>query len=161
LKSKRERIVDRIPAIQFELNHSIGQKAPPIEGDDARGKRMSLAEFRGKVVVVMFSFKGCGPCEAMYPENRQLIKELAGEPFVFVGVQGDETIDTVRESLESKEIIWRVWWDGENKRILTQWNIRGWPSTFVLDHRGVIRYRDLRGKELSNAVRSLLKKETE
>ncbi len=76
--------------------------------------------------------------------------------FVFVGVQGDETIDTVHESLESNTITWRVWWDGEDKRISTQWNIRGWPSTFVLDQRGVIRHRDLRGKELANAVRSLL-----
>ncbi len=66
----------------------------------------------------MFSFKGCRPCEAMYPDNRQLIEELSGEPFVFVGVQGDETIDTVHESLESKTITWRVWWDGEgNKEI--------------------------------------------
>jgi peroxiredoxin len=161
LKSKRERIVDRLPAIQFELNHSIGQKAPPIDGKDARGKPMSLAGFHGKIVVVMFSYKGCQPCEAMYPDNRQLIDELSEEPFVFIGVQRDETIDTVLESLESKAITWRVWWDGENKRISTPWNIRGWPSTFVLDQRGVIRFRDLRGKELSNAVRSLLKKEAE
>jgi hypothetical protein len=97
----------------------------------------------------------------MYPDNRQLIDELSEEPFVFIGVQRDETIDTVLESLESKAITWRVWWDGENKRISTPWNIRGWPSTFVLDQRGVIRFRDLRGKELSNAVRSLLKKEAE
>lgn len=161
LKTKRERIVDRLPAVHFELNHSIGQLAPAIDGDDATGKPMSLADFREKVVVVMFSFKGCGPCEAMYPDNRQLIEELSGEPFVFVGVQGDESIDTVHESLESKTITWRVWWDGEDKRISTQWNIRGWPSTFVLDQRGVIRFRDLRGKELANAVRSLLNKNAE
>lgn len=161
LKSKRKRIVDRLPATQFELNHSIGQKAPPIDGKDARGNPMSLADFHGKIVVVMFSYKGCGPCEAMYPDNRSLIKELSGEPFVFVGVQGDETIDTVQESLESKAITWRVWWDGADKRISTKWNVRGWPSTFVLDQRNVIRYRDLRGKELSNAVRSLLKKNAE
>jgi peroxiredoxin len=161
LQSKRQRIVDLLPAIQFELNHSIGQKAPPIDGKDARGTPMSLADFHGKVVVVMFSYKGCGPCEEMYPDNRQLIEELSGEPFVFVGVQSDETIDTVHESLESKTITWRVWWDGEDKRISTQWNIGGWPTTFVLDQRGVIRFRDLPGKELSNAVRSLLKKETE
>ena len=161
LKAKREKLIDRLPAVHFELNHSIGQLAPAIDGDNATGKRMSLADFHEKVVVVMFSFKGCGPCEAMYPDNRQLIEELSGEPFVFVGVQGDETIDTVQASLESKAITWRVWWDGKDKRISTQWNIRGWPSTFVLDQRGVIRFRDLRGKELANAVRSLLKKNTE
>lgn len=161
LKTKRQRIADRLPAVQFELNHSIGQQAPPIDANDATGKPMRLADFHGKVVVVMFSFKGCGPCEAMYPDNRQLIEELSGEPFAFVGVQGDDTIDTVRESLESETITWRVWWDGEDKRLSNQWNIQGWPSTFLLDQRGVIRFRDLRGKELEKAVRSLLKKEAE
>lgn len=161
LKTKRKRIVDRLPAVNFELNHSIGQLAPAINGDDATGAPMSLADFREKVVVVMFSFKGCGPCEAMYPDNRQLIEELSGQPFAFVGVQGDETIDTVHESLDSETITWRVWWNGEDKWISTQWNVRGWPSTFILDQRGIIRFRDLRGKELSNAVRSLLKKEVE
>ncbi|MEM6366154.1 MAG: TlpA disulfide reductase family protein [Planctomycetota bacterium] len=161
LKSKRERIVDRLSAIQFELKHSIGQKAPPIDGKDARGEPMSLADYHGKTVVLMFSFKGCGPCERMYADNRQLIEEMSDEPFVFIGVQGDETIDTVHESLESKAITWRVWWDGADKRISSRWNIRGWPSIFVFDQRGVIRFRDLRGKELSNAVRSLMKKKTE
>lgn len=126
-----------------------------------RHEPMRLADFHGKVVVVMFSFKGCGPCEEMYPDNRQLIEELSEESFVFIGVQRDETIDTVLESLESKAITWRVWWDGEDKQISTQWNSRAWPSTFVLDQRGVIRFRNLRGKELATAVRSLLKKEAE
>ena len=161
LKAKRERIVNRLPAVRFELNHSIGQKAPPIDGKDAKGEPMHLADFHGKVVVVMFSSKGCGPCEAMYPDNRRLIEELSEKPFAFVGVQGDETIDTVHESLESKTITWRVWWDGKDQQISTQWNIRGWPTTFVLDQLGVIRFRDLRGKELATAVRSLLKKDAE
>jgi len=161
LKTKRVRIADRLPAIHFELNHFIGQKAPLIDGKDSRGEPMNLADFRGKVVVVMFSFKGCGPCEAMYPDNRQLIETLSAEHFVFVGVQGDETIDTVHESLESKTITWRVWWDGDDKRISTRWNIRGWPATFVLDRFGIIRFRNLRGKELGNAVDSLLKKDAE
>ncbi|QDV46722.1 Thiol-disulfide oxidoreductase ResA [Stieleria neptunia] len=158
LEAKRERIVDRLPAVHFELNHSIGQLAPPIDVDDAIGKPMSLADFHGNVVVVMFSFKGCGPCEAMYPDNRQLIEELSGQPFVFVGIQADETIETVHESLDSKTITWRVWWDRkDSNRISAQWNVREWPTTFVLDQRGVIRFRYLRGQELANAVRSLLK----
>lgn len=160
-QSKRKRIADLLPAVQFELNHSIGQQAPQIDSTDVTGKRMRLSEFRGQVVVVMFSFKGCGPCEAMYEGNRQLIEQLADRPFVFLGVQGDETIETVRQAVESQTITWRVWWDGSQKRIATQWNVRWWPSTFVLDQHGVIRYRDLRGKELATAVRSLMSEEAE
>ena len=158
LKSKRERVVDRLISVQFELNHGIGQRPPEIDGQDAKGKPMRLSEFQGKVVVVMFSFKGCGPCEAMYPDNRSLIKELAEEPFEFLGVQGDEKIETVRETIDSGDVSWRVWWDGKDKQISNQWNIRGWPTTYVIDQKGIIRFRDLRGKELATAVRLLLKK---
>lgn len=155
-QSRRARIVDQLAAIQFELRYGIGRSAPPIEGRDATGKSMHLADFQGNVVVLMFSFKGCGPCEAMYPDNRRLIKKLAAEPFVFVGVQRDDTIDTVLESLESGAITWRVWWEGEDRRISTQWNIKGWPTIFVLDRDGVIRYQDVIGKDLERAVRTLL-----
>ncbi|HBE67080.1 MAG TPA: hypothetical protein DDW52_02925 [Planctomycetaceae bacterium] len=156
LKTTRSLVVDRLSAVQFELNHSIGQLTPPIDGDDATGKPMSLDDFRGKVVVVMFSFKGCGPCEEMYPDNRRLIDELSDEAFAFVGVQGDETIDTVHESLQSGTITWRVWWEGKEKQISNRWNVLGWPSTYVLDQRGIVRFRNLRGQELATAVRSLL-----
>jgi peroxiredoxin len=155
LNSDRERLVDRIPSVQFELEHGIGQPAPLISGNDARGNPMSLADFHGKVVVLMFSFKGCGPCEAMYPDNRKLIEELKNEPFAFIGVQGDESIDTVVESIDSETITWRVWWDGTEKTISKQWNIKAWPATFVLDKNGVLRYRGLRGKELARAVELL------
>ncbi|WP_160168182.1 TlpA family protein disulfide reductase [Rhodopirellula sallentina] len=161
LNVNRGRIADRLSAIEFELNHSIGRPAPPIDGKDASGKRMRLSDFRGKVVVLFFSFKGCGPCERMYPANRKLVDEMADEPFAFVGVQGDETTDTIHESLESGEITWRVWWDGEDRRHSTRWNIEGWPSTFVLDKRGIMRFRGLRGEKLATAVRILLKEEAE
>jgi hypothetical protein len=40
--------------------------------------------------------------------------------------------------------------------IATRWNVRGWPTIYILDAQGVIRYRDLRGKEMEQAVMSLL-----
>ncbi|MFG0288359.1 MAG: TlpA family protein disulfide reductase [Rhodopirellula sp. JB044] len=155
------RIADRLPAIEFEINHSIGKTPPSIDCKDANGNRMKLSDFHGKVVVLFFSFKGCGPCERLYPANRKLIDEMADEPFAFLGVQGDETIETIHKSLESGEITWRVWWDGEDNRHSARWNIEGWPSTFVLDKSGIMRFRGLRGKELATAVRILLKENAE
>ena len=93
----------------------------------------------------------------MYPDNRVLIERLQMQPFAFVGVMGDDTIDTVIESLETKTITWRVWWDGgKNGSISRKWNVRGWPDIYVLDHNGIIRFKDARGKELERAVEILL-----
>ena len=117
-----------------------------------------LGDHRGKAVVIMFSFKGCGPCEAMYPDNRKLLEDYAGRPLAFVGVMGDTELTTVKESVEQKTITWPVWWDGGGTHgpLATRWNVSGWPALFVLDHRGIIRYRALRGDILSLAVAQLV-----
>lgn len=151
-----KRIVDRFPSVLFELAYPIGSKSPELTGFNSHGKFMRLADFRGKVVVLMFSFKGCGPCEAMYPANRKLVERLKDKPFAFLGVQGDDSLDTVNESIRSGEITWQVWWDGTAEEHSTAWNVRGWPAIFVLGKDGVIRFRDVRGEMLDRAVASLL-----
>lgn len=143
--------------LKYEMTHlAPGQKPPDINQPDAFGKPLHLYDHRGKVVVLMFSFKGCGPCEAMYPDNRKLIEEMKGRPFAFLGVMGDETIETVHEAVEGGKITWPVWWNGNDKEISRQWNVRGWPGIYVLDHTGTIRYKGLRHELLSRAVRKLV-----
>ena len=39
----------------------------------------------------------------------------------------------------------------------TRWNVHGWPTIYVLDAKGVIRYRDVRGEEMDKAVDELLR----
>jgi len=61
--------------------------------------------------------------------------------------------------MKRENITWRSWWDGGNTRgpIAKAWNIKGWPTIYVLDHKGVIRYREVRGKSMDEAVDALLK----
>lgn len=153
----RDTLEQRAKALQFELMHlAIGQPSPDINQPDAFGKPLRLYDHRGKVVVLFFSFKGCGPCEAMYPDNRKLIEDMQGRPFAFLGVMGDETIDTVKEAVQTGKITWPVWWSGENRRLANAWNVKGWPDIFVIDHQGKIRYRKLRGELLRRAVNRLI-----
>ena len=157
-KQPRRAMKTLASSIQYELDHlSIGSTAPDIVGPDADGQSMCLNEFKGNVVVLMFSFKGCGPCEAMYPENRELITELHDRDFRFIGVMGDQSVDTVHEAVKEGNITWPVWWDGGNRGpIATQWNVAGWPTVYVLDRDLKIRFIGPRGKTLRKAVISLL-----
>lgn len=61
--------------------------------------------------------------------------------------------------MKKENITWRSWWDGGNTSgpIAKAWNIKGWPTIYVLDAKGVLRHRDLRDKELDAAVDALLK----
>jgi hypothetical protein len=94
----------------------------------------------------------------MYPHERSLVKRKEGKPFALVGVNSDVSDAQVRKAMAENGITWRSFIDGGLEGpIDTQWGIRSWPSIFVIDGKGVIRFKDVRGKELDKAVDQLLK----
>ena len=138
-------------------NLSIGKVAPEITGKDHEGKTFALGDYRGKVVVLTFSGNWCGPCVAMYPQERELVTKLKDEPFAIVSVNTDTTVETLKKSITSGKITWRCWYDGGRAGpITTRWGVSGFPTIFVLDQAGVIRFKDVRGAELDRAVATLL-----
>ena len=86
------------------------------------------------------------------------MKRLEGKPFALLGVNSDSK-ERVRRAVKKENITWRSWWDGGNTDgpIAKAWNVKGWPTLYVIDAKGVIRHRDLRGKELDDAIDKLLK----
>ncbi len=94
----------------------------------------------------------------MYPHERSLVKRLDGKPFVLLGVNSDLDKNELKKAMEKEKITWRSWWDRHQQGLIsTQWNVTGWPSIFVLDAKGVIRYKGVHGEELDKAVNTLLK----
>ncbi len=95
----------------------------------------------------------------MFPHERSLVKKLEGKPFALVGVNSDTDRKQLKEVLKAENITWRSFWDGGKigGPIATRWNVHGWPTIYILDHRGVIRARDLRGSSLEKKVEEFLK----
>jgi len=138
-------------------NLTIGKLVPEIEGTDHEGKTFRLSDLRGKVVVLTFSGNWCGPCLGMYPQERELVARLAEQRFALVSVSTDAEVETLKKSIADGEITWRCWWDGGmGGPISTRWGISVFPSIFVLDRAGVIRFKDVRGPALDEAVKSLM-----
>jgi hypothetical protein len=94
----------------------------------------------------------------MFPHERSLVEQLKNEPFAIVGVDSDTEPDKLREALQKENLTWRSFFDGggTNGPIATAWNISGWPTIYVLDASGRIRFKDLRGQALEDAIRALL-----
>ena len=95
----------------------------------------------------------------MYPHERSLVKRLEGKPFALLGINSDQDRDELKKVLEKEHITWRSWWDGgtTDGPIATRWNVNSWPTTYVLDPKGVVRYRNVRDQALSDAVEKLIR----
>jgi hypothetical protein len=81
----------------------------------------------------------------MYPHERSLVKKLEGKPFALVGINSDKDKTVLKEAMEKEHITWRSFWNGGSTQgpISTEWNIRGWPTLYIIDHKGVIRHKYL------------------
>ena len=78
----------------------------------------------------------------MYPHERSLVKKLADKPFVLIGVNSDKDREKLKETLKEESITWRSFFNGgTGGPISTAWNVHGWPTLYVLDHKGVIRHK--------------------
>jgi hypothetical protein len=95
----------------------------------------------------------------MYPHERSLVKRLEGKPFALIGVNSDIDKGKLKERMTKEKITWRSFWNGPKGTdgpISRAWNVRGWPTIYVLDHKGVIRFKNVREKEMDKAVDQLL-----
>ena len=96
----------------------------------------------------------------MFPHERSLVKKMTDKPFALIGVNSDPDREKLKPVLEKEQITWRSFWNGEKGTrgpISEAWHVRGWPTIYVLDADGVIRYRDVRGEDMDRGVDELLK----
>ena len=89
------------------------------------------------------------------------MKRLADKPFVLLGINSDSNREATRKANKKDKITWRSWWDDGSKfgPIQTKWQIEQRPIVYILDEKGVIRFKstpNVEGDELSEVVDSLL-----
>jgi RNA polymerase sigma factor (sigma-70 family) len=136
-------------------NLAIGKTAPDIDGADLDGRKFRLSDYRGKVVLLVFCGYWCGPCREMNPHKQALIRRYAGKPFAVLEVNSDDPGEWKRV-MKKEGYTWRCWADGKDGPIAKKWDVSRWPTIFVLDRKGVIRYKELPSEVFEKAVDALL-----
>jgi hypothetical protein len=94
----------------------------------------------------------------MYPHERSLVKRLEGKPFALIGVNSDTNKSALKQVLAREQITWRSFWNGGTGGPISRaWAVTAWPTIYVIDPKGVIRYKNVRGEKMDQAVDTLLR----
>lgn len=150
-----ERIKTSLNAIKTVV---IGKPAPMFSGPSPDGKTVSLKEVMGKVTIIDFWASWCAPCRAENPNVVALYNEFHSKGLNIIGVSLDKDAAKWKEAIAKDGLIWshvsnlKFWEDP----IAKQFNIQSIPATYILDAKGVIVAKDLRGEALKAKVKELL-----
>ncbi|MBP6969357.1 MAG: TlpA family protein disulfide reductase [Prolixibacteraceae bacterium] len=148
------------------LGTRIGNIAPEIIEKSNTGTTMKLSDTKGKMVLIDFWASWCGPCRR---ENPTIIaayqkykdkKFISGKGFTVFSVSLDRTEEAWKKGIADDKLEWPYhvsdlkYWNSKHAAI---YGVRSIPGNFLIDGKGIIVARDLRGPALEAALEKHLK----
>jgi cytochrome c biogenesis protein CcdA/peroxiredoxin len=115
----------------------IGNRAPNFQAVNDKGDTVKLSDYRGKVVILNFWATWCGPCRVEMPEFEKAYQAQADKGFVVLAVNNRETTDKVAAFRSDMALTFPIIMD-ENGDLQSKYSIQGYPTTYVIDRKGVI-----------------------
>lgn len=136
----------------------VGKEAPGFETTDLDGAACSLADYRGKVVVLDFWYRGCGWCIRAMPQINQIARRFRDKPVAVIGMNTDRKVEDAKFVVEKMGLEYaNVKAEGLPKKF----KVRGFPTLVVVDQKGIVRefhvgYSPTLAAELTDAINGLL-----
>jgi peroxiredoxin len=138
---------------------AIGKPAPGFTQNDANGKPVSLSSLKGKYVLIDFWASWCGPCRAENPQVVKAYRAYKDKGFTILGVSLDTDKTDWLGAVRHDHLSWQQVSDlkGWKNAVAVQYGIRAIPSNVLVDKKGIIIARNLRGASLENKLAGVLK----
>ena len=139
---------------------SVGHQAPVFKTNSLEGKPVSLADYKGKYVMVDFWASWCPPCRQENPNLVRLYNQFKYKGFNILGVSLDEDKGKWQAAVREDKLTWQQAsdlkkWDGATARM---YHIEAIPSNFIIDPQGNIIAKNITGKNLEEFLNKTFNK---
>jgi peroxiredoxin len=148
--------------VQELKNVAIGAQAPAFTQKTPDGKTVSLADFRGKYVLIDFWASWCKPCREDNPALVKAYTTYKGRNFEILGVSLDseESREKWVKAIQEDHLSWPQVSDlrGWKNEAARSYAVHAVPQNYLIDPSGKIVAANLRGEKLTAALAQYLKK---
>ncbi|MDB5159456.1 MAG: hypothetical protein JWR50_4163 [Mucilaginibacter sp.] len=139
---------------------SIGHKAPDFTTTGIDGKPVSLADYKGKYVMLDFWASWCAPCRAENPNVVKAYTAFKDKGFNILGISLDVTKDDWQKAINADKLTWAhasdlKRFDGATERL---YHIEAIPTNYIIDPQGVIVAKNVTGAALEDFLNKTFNK---
>ncbi|PKQ63935.1 hypothetical protein BZG02_07950 [Labilibaculum filiforme] len=137
-----------------------GATAPDFTLPTNTGGTLTLSEVKGKYIFVDFWASWCGPCRASFPHLKEVYAKYHKDGFEVVAVGAADVESKWLKAIEKDQTVWNHVFDdggGDHQygKVSKLYAVPFLPTTFLLDEKGVILGRQLRGESLDKKMEEL------
>lgn len=151
-------LLERMPKNKKLFATNIGYTAIPFKIKELNSKdSISLSDYSGKFLFIDFWGTWCAPCLIELPTICNAYEKTSRKDIEFLGIAVHDTREKLKSSIVDFNINYPQVLESDSKNLKKKYNIIEFPSTFLIDRKGKIIAKNLKGEKLLDSLNYYIK----